>query len=108
MIAAEGRIVAVLRDVTTDAEGSTSTTVTPVVAFTTREGAAVTAHCDAGVPDPADSYGRHLTVHYPADDPAGFVLDHAAQQRSVRSDIAVNVVFLVLVAAAAVTGVLLL
>ncbi|WP_043476759.1 DUF3592 domain-containing protein [Kitasatospora sp. MBT66] len=108
MIAAEGRIVAVLRDVTTDAEGSTSTTVTPVVAFTTREGAAVTAHCDTGVPDPADSYGRHLTVHYPADDPAGFVLDHAAQQRSVGSDIAVNVVFLVLVAAAAVTGVLLL
>ncbi|MER7771520.1 DUF3592 domain-containing protein [Kitasatospora sp. NPDC096140] len=108
MVAVPGRIVAVLRDVSTDAEGSTSTTITPVVAFTTREGAAVTAHCDSGVPDPAGSYGRELTVHYPEDDPARFVLDHAARQRSVRSDVAVNVVFLVLVAAAAVVGVVLL
>ncbi|MFI8461904.1 DUF3592 domain-containing protein [Kitasatospora sp. NPDC085464] len=108
MVAVPGRIVAVLRDVSTDAEGGTSTTITPVVAFTTREGAAVTAHCDSGVPDPAGSYGRELTVHYPEDDPARFVLDHAARQRSVRSDVAVNVVFLVLVAAAAVVGVVLL
>ncbi|MFJ8434889.1 DUF3592 domain-containing protein [Kitasatospora sp. NPDC094019] len=108
MVEVPGRIVAVLRDVTTDAEGSTSTTITPVVAFTTHEGTAVTAHCDRGVPEPAASYGRTLTVHYPADDPAGFVLDHTARRRSTRSDVAVNVVFLALVAAAAVAGVLLL
>ncbi|MFF7993267.1 DUF3592 domain-containing protein [Kitasatospora xanthocidica] len=108
MAAVPGRIVAVLRDVSTDAEGGVSRTVTPVVAFTTREGVDVTAHCEKGVAEPAEAYGREVTVHYPQDDPAGFVLDHAARQRSVRSDVAVNVVTLVVVAAAAVVGVVLL
>ncbi len=108
MVAVPGRIVAVLRDVGTDAEGGTSTTITPVVAFTTREGMDVVAHCGSGVAEPATSYGRELTVHYPADDPAGFVLDHAARERAVRSDVAVTVVFLAVVAAAAVVGLLLI
>ncbi|GHF88493.1 hypothetical protein GCM10018790_77400 [Kitasatospora xanthocidica] len=103
-----GRIVAVLTDVSSDAEGGVSRTVTPVVAFTTREGVDVTAHCGSGVADPAGAYGREVTVHYPQDDPAGFVLDHAARQRSARSDIAVTVVTLVVVTAAAVVGVVLL
>lgn len=108
MAAAGGRIVAVLKDVGTDSEGGTLTTVTPVVAFTTREGTAVTAHCTSGLPDPAGAYGREVTVHYTPDDPAVFTLNRAAEQRSLRTDIAVNVVGLLAVAAAAVVGALLL
>ncbi|MFJ9693953.1 DUF3592 domain-containing protein [Kitasatospora sp. NPDC101183] len=108
MVAVPGRIVAVLRDVSTDSDGDTTTTITPVVAFTTREGLAVTAHRTSGVPDPAGAYGREVTVHYPPQDPALFVLDHPKQQRSVRTDTLVSVVGLVLVAAAAVLGVVLL
>ncbi|MEU9042890.1 MULTISPECIES: DUF3592 domain-containing protein [unclassified Kitasatospora] len=108
MVAARGRVVAVLRDVSTDAEGGTSTSITPVVAFTARGGAAVTAHCASGVPDPAGAYGREVTVHYAPDDPAVFTLDRAGELRSVGTDTAVNVVALLVVAAAAVVGAVLL
>ncbi|MGI5200645.1 hypothetical protein ACQEU6_03450 [Spirillospora sp. CA-108201] len=108
MVAAQGRIIAVLKDVSTDEEGSTSTTITPVVAFTTREGAAVTAYCAPGMPDPAGALGREVAVHYTPDDPAFFTLDRVARRRSLRTDITVNVVALLLVASAAVAGAVML
>ncbi|GGQ25937.1 hypothetical protein BKA00_002400 [Actinomadura coerulea] len=108
MVAVPGRIIAVLKDVTTDEEGSTATTITPVVAFTTREGAAVTAHCPQELPDPSGAHGREVTVHYTPADPAVFTLDRAARQRSLKSDIAVNVVGLLAAASAAVAGAVML
>ncbi|MFE6050433.1 DUF3592 domain-containing protein [Kitasatospora sp. NPDC056446] len=108
MVEAGGRFVAVLKDVSTDSEGAKLTTVTPVVAFTTRDGEAVTAYCVSGVADPAGARGREVTLHYRPDDPALFTLDHAGDQRSLRSDVGINVAGLVVVTAAAVAGVVLL
>lgn len=108
MTAVPGRVVAVLKDVSTDSEGSTFTTFTPVVAFTTREGTAVTAYCLSGLPDPAGSYDRDVTVHYAPDDPAVFTPDIAAERRSQKLDVTFNVLMLVVVAAAAVVGAVML
>ncbi|WP_282794551.1 DUF3592 domain-containing protein [Streptomyces sp. CC224B] len=109
MEAARGRIVAVLRDVTVDQDdGHTSTTLTPVVSFTTREGTAVTAHCTAHVPDPARAYGRDVTVHHTPADPSDFTLDRAAEQRSQNLDVVVNVLAIMVLAATAVVGAALL
>ncbi|QKW19190.1 DUF3592 domain-containing protein [Kitasatospora sp. NA04385] len=107
--AVPGRIVAVFRDVRVDEDdGSTLTTLTPVLAFTTRDGTAVTAHCTAHLADPARARGREVTVHHPPGDPAGFTLDPAADRRSWGWDLAVHVIVLVLLAATAATGVVLL
>ncbi|MFF2847337.1 DUF3592 domain-containing protein [Streptomyces sp. NPDC058001] len=104
-----GRVVAVLKDVSVDQDdGHTSTTITPVVSFTTREGTAVTAHCTSKFPDPADAYGRDVTVHYTSADPAGFTLDRAAEHRSAERDVMFNVLALVVLVATAVVGVAML
>ncbi|WP_205718317.1 DUF3592 domain-containing protein [Actinomadura sp. WMMA1423] len=108
MVAVRGRVVAVLKDVGTDGEGSTSTTLTPVIAFTTREGTAVTALVTRRMPDSAGARGRELTVHYAPADPAVLTLDHAADQRSLRTDIVVNVAALLTIASAAVAGAVML
>lgn len=108
MSAVPGRVIAVLEDVSTDAEGCTSTTITPVVAFTTRAGQNVTAHCTSGIPNPADAYGRDLTIHHDPADPADFTPDRDAAQRSLRGDTAVNVAALAVTAGAAIAGVVLL
>ncbi|MEU9842824.1 DUF3592 domain-containing protein [Actinomadura sp. NPDC048032] len=108
MIVVQGRVVAVLKDVSSDGDGGTLTTITPVVAFTTREGAAVTAHCTQQIPDPGGARGREVTVHYTPADPAVFTLNRVADQRSLRTDIAVNVVGLLAVASAAVAGAVML
>nr|WP_202523691.1 DUF3592 domain-containing protein [Kitasatospora sp. SID7827] len=105
MDAVPGRIVAVFRDVRVDEDdGSTITTLTPVVAFTTRDGTAVTAHCTARLADPARSRGRAVTVHHTPADPAEFTLDPAADRRSWAWDLAVSVIVLVLLAATAAVG----
>lgn len=104
MVTTRGRVVAVLRDVSTDEDGHTSTTLTPVVAFTTREGTAVTAYCPVGAADPAGAYGRDVAVHYVPDDPSVFTLDPASDHRSQRADLAITVLALVATAAAAVVG----
>ncbi|WP_172381346.1 DUF3592 domain-containing protein [Streptomyces sp. MNP-20] len=109
MEAARGRIVAVLKDVTVDQDdGHTSTTITPVVSFTTREGTAVTAHCTAHLPDSARAYGRDVTVHHTPADPSDFTLDRAAEQRSQNLDVVVTALAIVVLAATAVVGVALL
>ncbi|MFB7948042.1 DUF3592 domain-containing protein [Kitasatospora phosalacinea] len=109
MDAVPGRIVAVLRDVRIDEDdGSRITTHTPVVAFTTRDGTAVTAHCTAHLADPAGARGRGVTVHHTPADPAEFTLDPAADRRGWGWDVAVHVAVLVLLAATAAVGVLLL
>ena len=97
-----GRVIAVLKDVSTDAEGGTSTSHTPVVTFTTHEGTAVTAYCGSGLPDPVGSYGRDVTIHYTPADPAVFTPDLAAEHRSRKLDIVFSVLAL-LVGVAAVT-----
>ncbi|WLQ37770.1 DUF3592 domain-containing protein [Streptomyces castrisilvae] len=104
MAAVPGRVVAVLKSVRTDDDGHTSTYVVPVVTFTTLDGTAVTAYCESGLRDPAGSQGRDVTVHYSPDDPAALTLDAEAERRSWKRDMAVNVVGLVIVAAAAVVG----
>lgn len=58
----------------------------------------------SGLPDPVGSYGRDVTIHYPPDDPADFTLDVAAERRSRRQDIVINVLALVVVVAAVVVG----
>lgn len=104
----QGRVVAVLTDTVTDADGDTMTSNTPVVTFTTHEGTAVTAFCTDGLPDPTKSYGRDLTIHYTPDDPAVFTPDLAAEHRSRRLDIALAVVALLLGVAAVAVGAALL
>ncbi|MFJ6198224.1 DUF3592 domain-containing protein [Micromonospora sp. NPDC092111] len=102
----QGQVVAVLRDVRVDQDdGYTSTTITPVVSFTTHEGTAVTAHCTANLPDPAGAYGRDVTVHYTAADPAEFTLDRAAERRLRERDTMVNALVTVVLVATAVAGV---
>lgn len=105
----QARVVAVLKDVSVDQDdGYTRTTITPVVSFTTREGAVVTAHCTSHLADPADSYGRDVTVNYTPADPADFTLDRAAEQRSRRQDVTFNVLAVVALTATTVAGVVLL
>ncbi|MFD5921098.1 DUF3592 domain-containing protein [Kitasatospora sp. NPDC127035] len=105
MAVVPGRVVAVLRSVTVDSDGQTLTTLMPVVTFTTLDGREVTAYCGSGIPDPAGSRGSDLTIHYAPADPADFVLDVEAERRSWKRDMAVNVVGVLVVAAAAVVGV---
>ncbi|MFC8718445.1 DUF3592 domain-containing protein [Kitasatospora sp. NPDC057198] len=109
MDAVPGRIVAVLRDVRVDEDdGSTHTTLTPVVVFTTRDGTEVTAHCTAHLADPGRARGREVTVHHTPADPAEFTLDPAADRRSWGWDLAVHVAAVVLLAATAAAGAVLL
>ncbi|MEV7942002.1 MULTISPECIES: DUF3592 domain-containing protein [unclassified Kitasatospora] len=108
MVPVPGRVVAVVRNVRTDEDGYTSTSQTPVVAFTTHEGVAVTAYCFSGLPDPTNSYGRNVTIHYSPADPADFTPDLASAQRSWRSGVTSGIVGLLVTASAAVVGAVLL
>ncbi|MFD7071376.1 DUF3592 domain-containing protein [Streptomyces sp. NPDC059913] len=99
-----GRVIAVLKDVTVDEDGDTATSHTPVVAFTTHDGTAVTAYRAEGLRDPAGSRGRDLTIHYRPDNPAVFTTDLAAEHRSRVGEIAFSVVALLVGVAAAVAG----
>lgn len=67
-----------------------------MVTFTTREGTVVTAYCTKGLPDPPSSYGRDVTIHYTADNPADFTTDLATEHRSRKSNRTFNVVALAL------------
>ncbi|MFI8438301.1 DUF3592 domain-containing protein [Streptomyces sp. NPDC079020] len=109
MDTAEGRVVAVLKDVSVDQDdGHTRTTITPVVSFTTREGTAVTAHCTSHLADPAGAYGRDVAVYYSPADPAEFTLDRAAKRRSEQQEVTFNVLVIVVLAATAAAGVVFL
>ncbi len=109
MEAVPGRITAVLRDVGIDQDdGQVMTTLTPVLAFTTRAGQAVTAYCTTHLPDPGTSRGREVTVHHTPADPADFTLDPDADRRARTSDVTVLVVAVLLLAGTATAGVLLL
>jgi hypothetical protein len=103
-----GRVIAVLTDSSTDADGDTFTSHTPVIAFTTHEGVAVTVHCADGLPDPVNSRGRDVTIHYAADDPSVFTPVLAAERRSRSLDIAFGAGALLLAVAAVVAGAVLL
>ncbi|MEU5220482.1 DUF3592 domain-containing protein [Streptomyces sp. NPDC020807] len=105
LVEVRARVVAVLTSVTVDeGEGGTSTSVVPVVGFTTLDGKEVTAFCESGLPDPAGSRGREVTLHHDPDDPSVFVMDVGAERRSWKADMAVTVAGVLLVAAAAVVG----
>ncbi|MFI8521237.1 DUF3592 domain-containing protein [Streptomyces sp. NPDC085481] len=104
----QGRVIAVLTDTGTDEDGHTSTSHTPVISFTTHEGTAVTAYCTDGLPDPANSYGRKVTIHYTPEDPAVFTPNLAAEHRSRSLDTAFGVVALLLGVVAVVVGAMLL
>ncbi|MFJ3880244.1 DUF3592 domain-containing protein [Streptomyces sp. NPDC090077] len=105
MTAVPGRVVAVITSVSAaDDDGHVSTRPVPVVAFGTRDGRAVTAYCGSGLPDPAGSRGRDVTIHYAPDDPADFTLDPAAERRSCKQDIAHHLLGLLVVLATTVVG----
>lgn len=105
MDATPGSVVAVIKSVSVaDDDGHVSTRLVPVVAFSTRDGRAVTAYCDSGLPDPAGSRGRDVTIHYAPDDPAVFTSDPAAERRSCKQDIVYNILGLLAVVAASVVG----
>ncbi|MFI6653015.1 DUF3592 domain-containing protein [Streptomyces sp. NPDC050529] len=99
-----GRVIAVLKDVTVEEDGETATSHTPVVAFTTHDGTAVTAYRTVGLSDPARSRGRDLTIHYRPDNPVVFTSDLAAEHRSHVGEIAFAVGALLVGVAAAVAG----
>ncbi|MGA5473791.1 DUF3592 domain-containing protein, partial [Streptomyces arboris] len=82
----------------------TSTTITPVVSFTTHEGTVVTAHCTSNLPDPAGSYGRDVTVHYAPGDLADFTLDRAAERRGEKLDVVINALAVGVLLATTVVG----
>ncbi|MER6523715.1 DUF3592 domain-containing protein [Streptomyces sp. NPDC001508] len=103
-----GRVIAVLTDTSTDSDGDTYTSHTPVIAFTTHEGTPVTAYCADELPDPSKSYGRDVTIHYDPDDPAVFTPNLAAEDRSRALDITFGIVALLLGVAAVVVGAALL
>jgi hypothetical protein len=98
-----GRVIAVLKDVTVDEDGDTATSHTPVVAFTTHDGTAVTAYRE-GLRDPAGSRGRDLTIHYRPDNPVVFTTDLAGEERSRVGEIVFGVAALLVGVAAAVAG----
>jgi hypothetical protein len=102
------RVIAVLKDVSTDEDGHTSTTLTPVIAFTTHEGTDVTAYYTSGPPIPAEANGRQIMVHYAPDDPAVFTLDLAAEHRTRRVDFAFSVLALAVGVGAVAAGAVLL
>ncbi|MFG2347943.1 DUF3592 domain-containing protein [Streptomyces phaeochromogenes] len=103
-----GRVIAVLTDTSTDADGDTMTSNTPVITFTTHGGTSVIAYCPDGLPDPVKSHGRDVTIHYRPDDPAVFTPDLAAEHRSRSLDTAFSVIALLIGVAAVVVGVVLL
>ncbi|WP_369373447.1 DUF3592 domain-containing protein [Streptomyces sp. cg36] len=104
--AVPARVVAVTKDVYTDADGDEFVSHTPVIAFTTTEGTDVTVLAEHGVTDPAGSLGRELTVHYCPADPTVYTPDRAADRRSNRRTVAAIVVLLVLGSASTATGAL--
>jgi len=108
MVAVPGTVIAVLKDVGSDSEGGTTTTITPVVRFTTSDGTTVTAHCTSGIPAPATSYGREVLVHHLPGDPAHFTLDPAAAYRSESWETPFAVALLAVLVGATVAGAVLL
>lgn len=83
-VAVPGRVVAVTKDVYTDGEGEEIVNHAPVVVFTTRDGRQVTALSRDGIPQPSQSHGRELTIHYAPTDPSVFTpdLDHDRRDRA--------------------------
>ncbi|MEU5701634.1 hypothetical protein [Streptomyces aurantiacus] len=108
----QDRVIAVLTDTSTDEDGYTSTSHTPVIAFSTHEGTSVTAYCADELPDPTNAYGRGATIHYTPNDPpcSPPTSRHntVPAHRSRALDIAFGVVALLLGVAAVVVGAVLL
>ncbi|KAK1179724.1 DUF3592 domain-containing protein [Streptomyces sp. NBS 14/10] len=103
-LAVPARVVAVTKDVYTDAEGDDIVSHAPVVAFTTHEGTHVTALCLDGIADPGLSLDRDLTIHYAPADPAVFTPDLAADRRSGEESTGFIIILLLTGIAAVVTG----
>ncbi|MER6562408.1 DUF3592 domain-containing protein [Streptomyces sp. NPDC001027] len=106
--AVPAKVVAVARDVYTDGEGEEVVTHTPVVCFTTHDGADVTVLSRDGVREPRLSLGRELTVHYAPSDPAVYAYDLAAERRSNERSVGVIIMLFVAGVAATVAGAVLL
>ncbi|WP_020138502.1 DUF3592 domain-containing protein [Streptomyces sp. 351MFTsu5.1] len=80
-VTVQGRVVAVTEDVHTDGEGGESVSHACVLAFTTHEGAEVTALCTRGIPDVARSLGRQVAVRYAPADPSLLTADPDHEHR---------------------------
>ncbi|MFF2080125.1 DUF3592 domain-containing protein [Kitasatospora sp. NPDC058162] len=108
MEAVPGRVVAVLQDTSLDDDGHVSTTITPVVSFTTRAGAAVTAYCTSHLANPAGAYGHELTIHHLVANPGEFTLDPAAERSTAGRDVVHQVLMVLVLAVTTVTATVLL
>ncbi|WP_327320124.1 DUF3592 domain-containing protein [Streptomyces sp. NBC_01235] len=104
--AVPARVVAVTKDVYTDAEGGEIVNHAPVVTFTTREGVHVTVLSRDGIPKPGLSLGRDLTIHYAPCDLTVHTLDLAADRRANAQAVGTVIILLVIGVAAVVTGAL--
>ncbi|MCX5560461.1 DUF3592 domain-containing protein [Streptomyces sp. NBC_00038] len=104
-----GRVIAVLKDVSVDADdGHVTTSHTPVVTFTTHEGTAVTAYWPSGLTVPAGAHGRDVTIHYAPDDPAVFTPALADEHHSRKTDLVFGVLALLTGVAAVAVGAVML
>ncbi|MDG9687639.1 DUF3592 domain-containing protein [Streptomyces sp. DH18] len=83
-VTVQGRVVAVTRDVHSDAEGGESVSHASVVAFTTHEGVEVTALCTQGIRNIASSLGRDIPLRYAPADPSLLTAepDHERRERT--------------------------
>ncbi|MYS24584.1 hypothetical protein GTW78_31880 [Streptomyces sp. SID4948] len=71
-----------LEHTTTDDNGSSTTTYTPVVTFTTHDGLTVTGLCATGIKNRRRSLGAAPVIHYAPADPAVFTADPAQDRRA--------------------------
>ncbi|MEU2573680.1 DUF3592 domain-containing protein [Streptomyces anulatus] len=83
-VTVQGRVVAVTRDVHSDAEGGERVSHASVVAFTTHEGVEVTALCTQGIRNIARSLGRDIPLRYAPADPSLLTAepDHERRERT--------------------------
>lgn len=86
-VTVRGRVVAVTRDVHSDAEGGESVSHASVVAFTTHEGVEVTALCTQGIRNIARSLGRDIPLRYAPADPSLLTADPDHERRERTSQI---------------------
>ncbi|MFI5740806.1 DUF3592 domain-containing protein [Streptomyces anulatus] len=86
-VTVRGRVVAVTRDVHSDAEGGESISHASVVAFTTHEGVEVTALCTQGIRNIARSLGRDIPLRYAPADPSLLTADPDHERRERTSQI---------------------
>jgi hypothetical protein len=100
-----GRVIGIRERRAPDADRSRPGADTPVVAFTTADGRAVTGVCEMSLRDHAERVGREVPLRYAVADPAVFVLARGPRVRHRDDSLAwFTVVLLLLIAGGLVAG----